>query len=238
MRRKDDPGDLSDLVPKRIAGRYAAAEWVLKAQWEAQKVIPNTRTVILRDIATHPMNVHYDTAGQLRVGTLFAKAAYGLVVRVGGRKPTEILTLLGAKGRAGVTVRQLESYRRIFGFIDANGDGQHSKKEFIEDGRYLTPTARAGIFRASDANSDDMVTVVEYVDNRIITDEAKAIFEDMDTNDDGTLTKKEFLDSGKIKDKDLAKAVFAALDSDGNGETIVPEYLRVWGRWARSGSRG
>jgi hypothetical protein len=144
---------------------------------------------------------------------------------------------LGAKGRAGVTVRQLETYRRIFGFIDANGDGQHSKKEFIEDGRYLTPTARAGIFRASDANSDDIVTVVEYVDNRIITDEAKAIFEDMDTNDDGTLTKKEFLDSGKIKDEDLAKAVFAALDSDGDGETVVPEYLRVWGRWARSGRK-
>ena len=72
---------------------------------------------------------------------------------------------------------------------------------------------------------------------RIITDEAKAIFEAMDANDDGKLTWKEFSASGKLKDDNLAKATFEALDSDGNGELVVPEYLRVWGRWARSGRK-
>ena len=61
-------------------------------------------------------------------------------------------------------------YRRIFGFIDANGDGQLSKKEFIDDGRYLTRQARQGIFRASDSNGDGNVSEDEYIENRIITD--------------------------------------------------------------------
>ena len=56
-------------------------------------------------------------------------------------------------------------------------------------------------------------------------------------NDDGNLTLNEFIASGKIKDKDLAETIYAALDSDGDGALVVPEYLRVWGRWARSGRR-
>ena len=128
-------------------------------------------------------------------------------------------------------------YRRIFGFIDANRDGQHSTKEFVEDGRYLTRQARQGIFRAADSNSDGIVSEKEYVDNRIITDEAKVIFEKIDVNDDGRLTSKEFMGSRMIKNEDLLSAVFNALDTDKNGELVVPEYLRVWGRWARTGRK-
>jgi hypothetical protein len=68
------PDDLSDLVPKLMDGRYPAAQWVLKAQFDAQKAIPNSKMVILRDIEKHPANVHYNTAGQLVVGKLFAEA--------------------------------------------------------------------------------------------------------------------------------------------------------------------
>jgi len=236
-RRTQDPDDISDVVPQRIPGPYPAVEFVLKAQWDAQKEIPHARTVILRDIKKHPMNVHYNTEGQLKVGRLFAQAFLNSSLRIGGHTPQKILAMLGAKGRDAITDRQLAAYRRIFGFIDANGDGQHSKKEFIDDGRYLTRQARQGIFRASDSNSDGIVSKEEYIDNRIITDEAKAIFEKMDTNDDGKLTRKEFIASGKIKDEDLAKEAFKALDSDGNGELVIPEYLRVWGRWARSGRK-
>ena len=162
----------------------------------------------------HPKNVHYNTEGQLKVGKLFAKAFLDSAVSIGGRTPQQILTILGAKGRDAVTDRQLAMYRRIFGFIDANGDGQHSKKEFVDDGRYLTPQARQGIFQASDSDGDGIVSEEEYIENRIITDEAKAIFEEMDANDDGKLTKEEFVASGKIKDEELAKTVFAALDSN------------------------
>ena len=236
-RNHEIPDDLSKLVPNRRDGRWPAAEWVLKAQWDAQQEIPHAKMVILRDIETHPMNVHYNTEGQLTVGRLFAQAVLNSASRIGGHTPRQILALLGAKQHKDIKDRQLAMYRRIFGFIDTNRDGQHSKKEFVEDGRYLTHQARQGIFRASDSNSDGIVSEKEYIDNRIITDEAKVIFEKIDVNDDGRLTSKEFMGSGMIKDEDLLSAVFNALDTDNNGELVVPEYLRVWGRWARTGRK-
>lgn len=236
-RNRGIPDDLSKLVPMRREGRWPAAEWVLKAQWDAQRQIPHSKMVILRDIEKHPRNVHYNTVGQLKVGRLFAQAFFNSSLRIGGHAPRQILAMLGAKGRDAVKKSQLMTYGRIFGFIDANRDGKLSKKEFIDDGRYLTRRARQGIFRASDSNRDGVVSKNEYIDNRIITDEAKAIFEKMDANDDGKLTRKEFIASGKIKGKELTKEVFKALDSDGNGKLVVPEYLRVWGRWARSGRK-
>lgn len=234
-RRSQDPDDISDIVPQPVAGPYPAVEFVLKAQWDAQDQIPQARIVILRDIAVHPKNVHYNTEGQLRVGKLFAQAFLDSASQIGGQTPTQILAALGAQGSEAVTDSQLAAYGRVFGFIDANGDGLLSKKEFIEDGRYLTKEARQGIFGASDWNVDGIVSKQEYIENRIITDEAKMIFDEMDANDDGRLTRQELVASRKIKDGDLADKVFEALDSDGDDQLLVPEYLRVWGRWARSG---
>ena len=73
-RKAGIPDDLSDLVPAVMDGRYPAAQWVLKSQFDAQMTIPNSKMIILRDIETHPANVHYNTAGQLAVGRMFAKA--------------------------------------------------------------------------------------------------------------------------------------------------------------------
>ena len=76
---------------------------------------------------------------------------------LGEKTPLQILAMLGAKGEAGAQPDKLEEYRRIFGFLDANDDGNLSTKEFVEDGRYMTQQARQGIFTASDANSDGIV---------------------------------------------------------------------------------
>ena len=84
--------------------------------------------------------------------------------------------------------RVLVNYRRVFGFGDANKDGRHSKKEYVDDGLYLSRRARQGIFRAADSDNDGFVTEAEYVENRVITDEAKEIFDDMDADGDGRLT--------------------------------------------------
>lgn len=144
-----------------------------------------------------------------------------------------ILKLFGAKGRHGVTESELANYRRVFGFSDTDKDGRHSKKEYIDDGAYLTPQSRRGIFQASDTNNDGYVTEFEYIENRLITDEAKLIFSEIDANSNNRLTAMEFLASGKLKDRKLAKGVFKALDTNGDGELVIPEYLRVWGKWAR-----
>ena len=110
----------------------------------------------------------------------------------------------------------------------------YSRKEYVDDGRYMTRRAREGIFRAADFDRDGFVTRAEYVNNRIITDEAKEIFDDMDADGDRRLTVDELVGSGKLRDEALARDVFRALDTDDNGTLVIPEYLRVWGRWARS----
>jgi Ca2+-binding EF-hand superfamily protein len=152
---------------------------------------------------------------------------------VGGINPREILKLFGARGTDGVTERTLEGYRRVFGFTDTDKDGRHSKKEYIDGGRYLTRASRTGIFQASDSNRDEFVSEKEYVENRIITDEAKEIFSAMDSNNDNKLTAQEMTASKKLVGKKLVDEVFDAFDINGNGELNIPEYLRVWGRWAR-----
>jgi Ca2+-binding EF-hand superfamily protein len=151
---------------------------------------------------------------------------------LGGRTPLQILAMLGAKGEAAAQPAKLEEYRRIFGFIDANDDGNLSTKEFIEDGRYMTPQARQRIFRASDANGDGVVSETEYVTNRIITDEVAAIMAKTDADGDGKVTRSEFTKHSGLA-KALSKAGFDEFDTDGSGELVIPEYLRVWGRWAR-----
>ncbi len=156
-----------------------------------------------------------------------------LVKEILDHSTKEILKLLGAEGVPGAKKSEIQNYRRLFGFTDRDKDGKHSKAEYVDNGRYLTPESRAGIFNASDSNNDGFVSEKEYIENRIITDEAKAIFSSMDSNKDNKLSSKEFIQSKKLKNEKLAKEVYDAFDSNSNDELIIPEYLRVWGVWAR-----
>ena len=153
---------------------------------------------------------------------------------IAGLAPREILKMLGARGLEGAAGRTLEGYRRVFGFTDFDKDGRHSKTEYVDRGRHLTRQSRAGIFQASDVNGDGFVSEKEYVVNRVITDEAKEIFGSIDRNDDSRLTVEELIASKKLKNGKLAQAVFEAFDINVDGQLNIPEYLLVWGRWARS----
>ena len=158
---------------------------------------------------------------------------------VGGVTLEAILKRLGARLEHGVSAAQLSNYARHFSGIDRDADGRHSKAEYIENGNYLTPQARRGIFSAADSDQDGFVAKAEYILNRIITDEAKAIVQAMDDDRDGLVQRLEFVKHAKAKlsDEKLSGAVFAALDTDGNGALRVSEYLRVWGQWARTGRK-
>ena len=160
-------------------------------------------------------------------------------VKIGGATVASILEQLGARMEHGVPSKQMEGYSRHFSLLDKDGDGRHSKVEYIENGNYLTPQARRGIFGAADNNKDGFVTKAEYTLNRIITDEAKAIVQAMDDDKDGVVKRPEFLKhaKGKLSNVELTGKVFAALDTDGNGVLLVPEYLRTWGQWARAGQK-
>jgi hypothetical protein len=147
--------------------------------------------------------------------------------------PQQILKSFGYRGVGAVTERQAASYRRVFGFLDANRDGRHSKREYIDNGVHMNSRARRGIFQASDSDRDGFVSRAEYVENRIITDEAKAIFAGIDSNGDGRMTAHELVLSGKFATEAMSSQAFEALDTDRNGFLVIPEFLRVWGRWAR-----
>lgn len=148
-----------------------------------------------------------------------------------------VLERLGARMEQGIPSDQLEACSRQFQRLDRDHDGRHSRAEYIENGTYLTPEARRGIFMAADSDRDGSVTEAEYTLNRIITDEAKAIVQAMDDDRDGAVQRIEFIRHGapKLSDPGLAEEVFAALDTSTDGAIRVPEYLRVWGRWARTG---
>ena len=145
-----------------------------------------------------------------------------------------ILLTLGAKLEFGLSFDQHQDYVKHFDRIDTDRDGQHSTLEFVENGFYLNPQARRGIFRASDENGDGFVSKAEYVLNRALTDEAKSILLGMDDNQNGEISRSEFQvhTSSKLADS-LSTDVFDEFDTNDNGSLIVPEFLRVWGAWAR-----
>jgi len=144
-----------------------------------------------------------------------------------------MIGMLGAKGLAGMTQEEQRSYTRVFGFMDADGDGKVTRDQYVNDGRYMTPQARRGIFGATDRDGDGAMTKEEYVANRAITDEAKRIVGAFDRDKDGLVTAAEFVANCPVEDKALAREIFKKLDTNKSGDIIVPEYLRVWGNWAR-----
>ena len=158
-------------------------------------------------------------------------------VLVGKVPVADILKRLGAKLEQGTPGRELDHYSSQFDREDRNRDGKHSRQEYVEQGRYLTPQARSGIFRAADGNSDGVVTKDEYILNRIITDEAKIIVQRMDDDRDTYVERAEFIKHATklFSDPKLATTCYAALDRNNDGEITIPEYLQVWGKWARAG---
>jgi Ca2+-binding EF-hand superfamily protein len=171
------------------------------------------------------------------VGSSFAQPfSSGAPVTLRGVEGGVILKRLGAKMEKDLSDAQIRQYQGHFNRMDQNGDGAHSKVEFIGNGSYLNPQSRRGIFNAADRDRNGVVTRAEYILNRIITDEGKAIVQAMDDDRDGVVERAEFLKHATVSlsDADLAMAVFDAFDSNGDDEIVVPEYLRVWGQWARS----
>ena len=99
MKKVDVARELSSFQPPTLPPGRPGAWLVLKAQFDAQKEIPHSKMVILRNIEKHPKNVHFNMEGQLKVGKLFAEAFLEYTgkadTRSGGKTPLEILATLG-----------------------------------------------------------------------------------------------------------------------------------------------
>ncbi|MDG2125388.1 MAG: EF-hand domain-containing protein [Verrucomicrobiales bacterium] len=153
------------------------------------------------------------------------------------RHPQKIhphLATLGASSPDNLSLAQVDSYLKVFARMDSDTDGNLSHHEYVIDGTYLNEHARNSIFRASDSDADGTVTRDEYIENRIITDQAKAIMARADTDADGTITRNEFLRHPDLTGKPGLHEIFTALDTNHDAKTTTPEYLRVWGHWARN----
>ena len=157
--------------------------------------------------------------------------------KVNGVLVSDLMKRLGVKLERGVSLQLLDSYADHFDRTDPNRDGKHTKDEYVDGGRYMTPQARAGIFNAADENQDRVVTRSEYVLNRIITDEGKEVIQAMDSNQNGTVDSAEFVEhsSKPMGGAKLASGFFQLLDRNGDALIPIPEYLRVWGQLAREG---
>ena len=142
---------------------------------------------------------------------------------IAAKSHRQILAMMGAQPTEAASEQDIQQYKNIFARLDADADGRLTEEQYVKNSPHMNEIARGKIFAATDRNKDGIVTEAEYVQNRIITDQAKSIYERMDNNDNGTLTKDEF----------EMKEVFDEFDMNADGTLTIPEYLRVWGNWAR-----
>lgn len=72
--RSDEiPDDFSGLDPETYtSSSRPGAAYVIKAQWEAQAALSPAKAIPLRNLPLHPANIHYNTAGVLKLGEMFA----------------------------------------------------------------------------------------------------------------------------------------------------------------------
>ena len=151
---------------------------------------------------------------------------------VNGVPGIDLMKRLGAKFELGVSLREIDNYSNLFDRTDPNRDGQHTKEEYVDGGRYMTPQARAGIFSASDENHDGVVTRSEYVLNRIITDEGKSLIQAMDKKN-GLVESMEFVEtsSKRIGNQTLASVFFPCWIVIGTVPSPSPNTSAFGGSW-------
>ena len=160
-----------------------------------------------------------------------------------GMTAIEVMQILGARGEDAFTTKEIRGMSRPFKFSDINGDGYLSEDEYVGASKHFrkNPRGARGFLRASDNNRDGKVTHEEYIQNRIITDEAKDIFRKIIPGTDWksipvfrwSIGKEAFLRSPYFQERKHLNDIFMAMDHDANGQLSLPEYLMTYGKWAR-----
>ena len=148
----------------------------------------------------------------------------------------EVMNVMQVKMEKSVSAEKLLEFKRNVARLDFDKDGKLSFKEYKKNKHFRNnPAGRRGFFFAADMNRDGLMSVNEYAWQRIITDEAKKIYFAMDIDRNRRVSREEFIQNLVVSDKSLAAKIFRGLDTNSNGELFLPEYLRVWARWARAG---
>ena len=160
-----------------------------------------------------------------------------------GMTAIEVMQIFGARGEDSFTNEEIRGMGRPFQYSDKNGDGYLSEDEYVGASKHFrkNPRGARGFLRASDNNRDGKVTHEEYIQNRIITDEAKDIYRKIIPGTDWksipvfrwSIGKEAFLRSPYFQERKHLNDIFMAMDHDANGQLSLPEYLMTYGKWAR-----
>ena len=160
-----------------------------------------------------------------------------------GMTAIEVMQIFGARGEDSFTTQEISGMSRPFKYSDLNSDGYLTEDEYIGASKHFRKNSRGarGFLRASDNNRDDKVSHEEYIQNRIITDEAKDIYRKIIPGTDWesipvfrwTIEKEAFLSSPYFQERKQLNDIFMVMDRDANGHLSLPEYLLICGNWAR-----
>ena len=159
--------------------------------------------------------------------------------------PLTAMKAFDAKGEKEFTTQKIASFKRSFESVDGNKNGFLTEKEYISNSPHFRghKAGARGFLFASDNDGDGRVSKVEYVMNRIVTDEAKEIYTRIDPNTDWKsipvfqwkMKRIAFEQSAYFSNRTIATQIFARMDANKDGVLHLPEYLRVYGPWARAG---
>lgn len=160
-------------------------------------------------------------------------------------EPADIMQIFRAQGENRFSVETIAGFNRPFENVDADGDGFLTTDEYIGNSSHFQGNAAGarGFMKVSDNDNDGRVSRAEYIQNRIITDEAKEIYTSIDpaTNWSAisafqwSMQRAAFVESDYFPAQALAEQLFESMDADGDGWLRLPEYLAAYGPWARAG---
>merc|ERR1719323_1159896 len=144
-------------------------------------------------------------------------------------------------GRMRAQYTDINSIKRAFSKIDANGDGKVSKDEVAVSGAFNDQEIDA-LFVLGDSNNDGEIDLEEFIGvlypvvanaltkltkNVANVDDARFLFRQMDNDGDGVLSQEELRKSGSRFTNKEIEALFAVGDVNGDGELDINEFINV-----------
>ena len=160
-----------------------------------------------------------------------------------GMTAFEVMQIFGTRGEESFTTQEISGMSRPFKYSDLNSDGYLTEDEYVGASKHFRKNSRGarGFLRASDNNRDGKVSHEEYIQNRIITDEAKDIYRKIIPETDWesipvfrwSIEKDAFLSSPYFHERAKLNEIFIAMDRNADGHLSLPEYLMIYGKWAR-----
>ena len=144
-----------------------------------------------------------------------------------------IVRLLGGKGLSAMRASKTREYLKTFKLADTDRNDYLDYDEYVTKGTYKTESDRKNFFQGADANGDEFVSKLEYVNHIYILTEGVKIFSQMDMNEDWSLTPSEMVKKSGLRTKNTIAVIFKKMDADNNNQVSYEEFIVKWTYWSR-----